>query len=79
MLPGGYIGEHVGYAYARTVDTAQGTTVDHSLFTPSTAAIAPRRAGAGGRSHGELAKGGLKPMLPTYTLPGQSTTLSLQG
>ncbi|CAN5903734.1 hypothetical protein BH23ACT10_BH23ACT10_17150 [soil metagenome] len=26
---------HVDYSYARTVDTAQGATVDHSLFTPS--------------------------------------------
>ncbi len=31
-LPAGYVGAHVDYGYARTVDTAQGATVDHSLF-----------------------------------------------
>jgi ATP-dependent exoDNAse (exonuclease V) alpha subunit len=41
-LPTGYVGKHVDYGYARTVDTAQGTTVDHSLFTPSTGSSAER-------------------------------------
>ena len=41
-LPAGYVGAHVDHGYARTVDTAQGATVDHSLFTPSTAATAER-------------------------------------
>jgi ATP-dependent exoDNAse (exonuclease V) alpha subunit len=41
-LPAGYVGEHVDYGYARTVDTAQGTTVDYSLFTPSTGSSAER-------------------------------------
>jgi conjugative relaxase-like TrwC/TraI family protein len=41
-LPAGYVGEHVDHGYARTVDTAQGATVDHSLFAPSTAASAER-------------------------------------
>jgi hypothetical protein len=41
-LPAAYVGEHVGYGYARTVDTAQGTTVDHSLFAPSTSTSAER-------------------------------------
>jgi ATP-dependent exoDNAse (exonuclease V) alpha subunit len=41
-LPAGYVGAHVEYGYARTVDTAQGATVDHSLFAPSTAATAER-------------------------------------
>jgi ATP-dependent exoDNAse (exonuclease V) alpha subunit len=41
-LPAGYVGAHVDYSYARTVDTAQGTTVDHSLFTPSASATAER-------------------------------------
>jgi ATP-dependent exoDNAse (exonuclease V) alpha subunit len=42
VLPAAYVGEHVDYGYARTVDTAQGTTVDHSLFTPSTGSSAER-------------------------------------
>jgi ATP-dependent exoDNAse (exonuclease V) alpha subunit len=37
-----YVGAHVDYGYARTVDTAQGVTVDHSLFAPSTSASAER-------------------------------------
>ena len=41
-LPAGYVGAHVDYGYARTVDTAQGTTVDHSLFAPSASATAER-------------------------------------
>jgi ATP-dependent exoDNAse (exonuclease V) alpha subunit len=41
-LPAGYVGAHVDYGYARTVDTAQGATVDHSLFAPSTGASAER-------------------------------------
>jgi ATP-dependent exoDNAse (exonuclease V) alpha subunit len=41
-LPATYVGEHVNYGYARTVDTAQGATVDHSLFAPSTGASAER-------------------------------------
>jgi hypothetical protein len=41
-LPAGYAGEHVDYGYARTVDTAQGATVDHSLFAPSASATAER-------------------------------------
>jgi ATP-dependent exoDNAse (exonuclease V) alpha subunit len=41
-LPAGYVGEHVDYGYARTVDTAQGATVDHSLFAPSTGSSAER-------------------------------------
>jgi len=41
-LPAGYVGAHVEYGYARTVDTAQGATVDHSLFAPSTSASAER-------------------------------------
>jgi ATP-dependent exoDNAse (exonuclease V) alpha subunit len=41
-LPAGYVGEHVEYGYARTVDTAQGATVDHSLFAPSTGSSAER-------------------------------------
>ena len=41
-LPAGYVGAHVDYGYARTVDTAQGATVDHSLFTPSASATAER-------------------------------------
>jgi hypothetical protein len=41
-LPAGYVGEHVEYGHARTVDTAQGATVDHSLFTPSASASAER-------------------------------------
>lgn len=41
-LPAGYVGEHVDYGYACTVDTAQSATVDHSLFTPSTASSAER-------------------------------------
>ena len=41
-LPAGYVGAHVDHGYARTVDTAQGATVDHGLFTPSTAATAER-------------------------------------
>jgi hypothetical protein len=36
------VGADVDYAYARTVDTAQGATVDHSLFTPSAATSAER-------------------------------------
>lgn len=41
-LPAGYVGVHVEYGYARTVDTAQGATVDHSLFAPSASATAER-------------------------------------
>jgi ATP-dependent exoDNAse (exonuclease V) alpha subunit len=41
-LPAAYVGANVDYGYARTVDTAQGATVDHSLFTPSTSATAER-------------------------------------
>jgi conjugative relaxase-like TrwC/TraI family protein len=41
-LPAGYVGAHVDHGYARTVDTAQGATVDHSLFAPSTSATAER-------------------------------------
>ena len=42
ILPAGYVGAHVDYGYARTVDTAQGATVDHSLFAPSASATAER-------------------------------------
>jgi hypothetical protein len=42
VLPDGYVGEHVDDAYARTVDTAQGATVEHSLFVPSMATSAER-------------------------------------
>jgi ATP-dependent exoDNAse (exonuclease V) alpha subunit len=42
VLPDGYVGAHVDYGYARTVDTAQGATVDHSLFAPSASATAER-------------------------------------
>jgi ATP-dependent exoDNAse (exonuclease V) alpha subunit len=42
VLPAGYVGAHVDYGYARTVDAAQGATVDHSLFTPSASATAER-------------------------------------
>ena len=41
-LPADYVGAHVDYGYARTVDTAQGATVDHSLFAPSASATAER-------------------------------------
>ncbi|CAN5845790.1 hypothetical protein BH23ACT10_BH23ACT10_35220 [soil metagenome] len=41
-VPAAYVGAHVDYGYARTVDTAQGATVDHSLFTPSTSTSAER-------------------------------------
>jgi ATP-dependent exoDNAse (exonuclease V) alpha subunit len=41
-LPAGYVGAHVDYGYARTVDTAQGATVDHSLLAPSPSATAER-------------------------------------
>ena len=41
-LPAGYVGAHVEYGYARTVDTAQGVTVDHCLFAPSTRSSAER-------------------------------------
>jgi ATP-dependent exoDNAse (exonuclease V) alpha subunit len=41
-LPAGYVGAHVDNGYARTVDTAQGATVDHSLFAPSASATAER-------------------------------------
>ncbi len=41
-LPAGYVGAPVDYGYARTVDTAQGATVDHSLFAPSASATAER-------------------------------------
>jgi len=41
-LPAGYVGEHVEYGYARTVDTAQGATVNHSLFVPSAGSSAER-------------------------------------
>jgi hypothetical protein len=42
VLPTSYVGAHVDYGYARTVDTAQGATVDHSLLTPSAATSAER-------------------------------------
>jgi ATP-dependent exoDNAse (exonuclease V) alpha subunit len=42
MMPAGYVGAHVDYGYTRTVDTAQGATVDYSLFAPSTSATAER-------------------------------------
>jgi ATP-dependent exoDNAse (exonuclease V) alpha subunit len=42
IVPAAYVGEHVDYAYARTVDSAQGATVDHSLFIPSPATSAER-------------------------------------
>jgi ATP-dependent exoDNAse (exonuclease V) alpha subunit len=41
-LPASYVGTHIDYGYARTVDTAQGATVDHSLFAPSASATAER-------------------------------------
>jgi conjugative relaxase-like TrwC/TraI family protein len=41
-LPASYVGAHVDYAYARTVDTAQGATVDHSMFAPSASTSAER-------------------------------------
>ena len=41
-LPAAYVGANLDYGYARTVDTAQGATVDHSLFTPSASATAER-------------------------------------
>jgi hypothetical protein len=41
-LPAGYVGAHVEYGYARTVDSAQGATVDDSLFAPSASATAER-------------------------------------
>ena len=41
-LPAGYVGTHVDHGYARTVDTAQGAAVDHSLFAPSASATAER-------------------------------------
>jgi ATP-dependent exoDNAse (exonuclease V) alpha subunit len=41
-LAASYIGANVDYAYARTVDTAQGATVDHSLFAPTAATSAER-------------------------------------
>jgi ATP-dependent exoDNAse (exonuclease V) alpha subunit len=41
-LPAAYVGAHVEYGYARTVDSAQGATVDHSLFAPSASATAER-------------------------------------
>jgi hypothetical protein len=41
-LPAGYVGAHVDYGYARTVGTAQGATVDHSLFAPAASATAER-------------------------------------
>jgi hypothetical protein len=41
-LPASYVGAHVDYGYARTVDTAQGATVDHSLFAPSASTSAER-------------------------------------
>jgi cell wall assembly regulator SMI1 len=41
-LPAGYVGAQVDYGYARTVDTAQGSTVDHSLFAASASASAER-------------------------------------
>jgi hypothetical protein len=41
-LPAGYVGAHVDYGYARTVDTAQGATVDHSLFAVTASASAER-------------------------------------
>jgi ATP-dependent exoDNAse (exonuclease V) alpha subunit len=42
VLPTAYVCEHVDYGYARTVDTAQGATVDHSLFAPSASTSAER-------------------------------------
>lgn len=42
VLPVRYVGAHVDHGYARTADTAQGVTVDHSLFTPSVSASAER-------------------------------------
>jgi hypothetical protein len=41
-LPADYVGAYVEHGYARTVDTAQGATVDHSLFAPSASATAER-------------------------------------
>ena len=41
-LAADYVGAHVEHGYARTVDTAQGATVDHSLFAPSASATAER-------------------------------------
>jgi ATP-dependent exoDNAse (exonuclease V) alpha subunit len=41
-LPASYVGAHIDHGYARTFDTAQGATVDHSLFTPSASATAER-------------------------------------
>jgi conjugative relaxase-like TrwC/TraI family protein len=41
-LPSSYVGAYVDYGYARTVDTAQGATADHSLFAPSVSATAER-------------------------------------
>jgi len=41
-LPASYVGEHVDYGYARTVDTAQGSTVDHSMFAPTAGSSAER-------------------------------------
>ena len=51
-LPAAYVGANVDYGYARTVDTAQGATVDHCLFTPSTSGSAERAYVA--RSRGRL-------------------------
>jgi hypothetical protein len=42
ILAVGYVGAHVDHGYARTVDTTQGATVDHSLFAPSVSASAER-------------------------------------
>ena len=41
-LPAAYVGANVDYGYVRTVDTAQGATVGHSLFAPSSSATAER-------------------------------------
>jgi conjugative relaxase-like TrwC/TraI family protein len=42
VLPAAYVGADVDYGYARTVDTAQGATIDHSLFAPSASTSAER-------------------------------------
>jgi ATP-dependent exoDNAse (exonuclease V) alpha subunit len=41
-LPASYVGAHVEYGYARTVDTVQGATVDHGLFAPSASTSSER-------------------------------------
>jgi hypothetical protein len=50
-LPAGDVGAHVDGGYAPTVETAQGATVNHSLFAPSVSVTAERasaRCPAGG-------------------------------